>query len=128
MATFLPQRRPLASRFLQGPSQPSPGKQARTVSGSKRPRSPDHDDAPIHPHTKRVRATTQDCHTTSHKERKYAEREQKEAEFKQKYTRAFPGWIFYLDSETLAKNVEHTFRAKILHLGGVCHLRPYVQC
>lgn len=117
MATSLPQRRPLSSRFLQGPSQPSPPKQVRAVSGSKRPRSPDHGDAP---HTKRVRAITQDSATSRNinKERKNAERE---AEFKQKYTRAFPGWIFYLDSETLAKNVEHTFRAKILHLGGVGH-------
>lgn len=120
MASSLPQRRPLSSRFLQGPSQPSPTKQVRTVSGSKRPRSPDHGDASTHPNTKRVRAITQDSAASRNinKERKHAERE---AEFKQKYTRAFPGWIFYLDSETLAKNVEHTFRAKILHLGGVSY-------
>ncbi|KDR75415.1 hypothetical protein GALMADRAFT_280094 [Galerina marginata CBS 339.88] len=124
MSSFqITSRRPLTNRHLQGPSNPSPAKpHPRTVSGSKRPRSPDLGDAPPNFTTKRVRATLQDTPTPVpprdlQKERKHAEREQKATEFRQKYTRAFPTWIFYLDSENIGHNSEQTFRSKILHMG-----------
>ncbi|KAF8972962.1 Dfp1/Him1, central region-domain-containing protein [Flammula alnicola] len=120
MATLFPPRRALGNRSLQNPSNLTPSKQTRTVSGSKRARSPDHGDTQVSPTLKRVRATAPPIsrELQKDKERKQAEREQKEAEFRRKYTNAFPGWIFYLDSETLDHGAEQTFKSALLHLGG----------
>lgn len=116
-------RRPFSQRPLQIPQFFSPVKATRTASGSiKRPRSPDQlGDANL-PHltSKRARATLAVATTRDDdKTRKRAEREQ---EFKDKYTRAFPSWNFYfdlnsIDTDSAARNV---FEAKIKLLGGVC--------
>jgi hypothetical protein len=119
MATFPPlQRRPLASRSLQGPS---PAKQIRISSISKRPRSPDHSE-PQSAH-KRVRSvksvpTTRDLT----KEQRISEREQKEEEFRRKYSRSFPLWTFYLDIDNIDLSLVQSFKSRLRHFGAVCLL------
>lgn len=119
-------RRPLTSRTL------SPLKSTRSVSGSKRAHSPDPAADPVI--SKRVRAapspTTKQHNETRERDRqrKQAERQlraEKNAEFKEKYRRAFPGWKFYFDSDTIepanaiaAKICE----VKVKQLGGVIRL------
>ena len=125
MATFPAlQRRPLAGRSLQGPSNHSPSKQLRISSTSKRPRSPDH----CEPQTthKRVRsATVKSTVPTTRdltKEQRIAEREQKEEEFRRKYSRSFPLWTFYLDIDNIDPSLVQSFKYRLRHLGAVCLL------
>lgn len=120
MATFLPpQRRPLASRSLQGYLNPSPAKQLRISStSSKRPRSPDQPE----PH-KRVRSAivkpTVPATRDRTKEQRIAEREQKEEEFRRKYSRSFPLWTFYLDIDNIDSSLVQSFKSRLRHLGAV---------
>ena len=123
MATFPPlQRRPLASRSLQGYSNPSPAKQLRISSTSKRPRSPDHPE--LQTTHKRVRtATVKSTVPTTRdltKEQRIAEREQKEEEFRRKYSRSFPLWTFYLDIDNIDPSLVQSFKSRLRHLGAVC--------
>ena len=120
MATFPPlQRRPLASRSLQSHLNPSPVKQLRISSTSKRPRSPDHPE----PH-KRVRCATVKSTVPATrdltKEQRIAEREQKEEEFRRKYSRSFPLWTFYLDLDNIDPSLVQSFKSRLRHLGAVC--------
>ena len=121
MATFPTlQRRPLASRSLQGHSNPSPAKQLRISStSSKRPRSPDQPE----PH-KRVRSATVKSTVPATrdltKEQRIAEREQKEEEFRRKYSRSFPLWTFYLDIDNIDHSLVQSFKSRLRHLGAVC--------
>ena len=123
MATFPPlQRPPLASRSLQGYSNPSPAKQLRISLTSKRPRSPDHPE-PQTTH-KRVRsATVRSTVPTTRdiiKEQRIAEREQKEEEFRRKYSRSFRFWTFYLDIDNIDPSLVQSFKSRLRHLGAVC--------
>ena len=52
-------------------------------------------------------------------EEKKTEREQKEVEFREKYTRAFPTWKFYFDTEKPLSVNESSLRARVLSLGAV---------
>lgn len=134
MATALPHRRPLGTRSLQNPSQLPTTMSNRVASGSKRPRSPEHGETHARPSPKRVRATTLDNAPQGgtalpHRKNKdikmiakREERQEKADEFKRKYKKAFPGWIFYLDSESLSHQSVQTFKTQILHLGGVSKL------
>lgn len=132
MSALLAHRRlPLGNRTLQNPSNPSPAKQSRVVSGSKRARSPDNAELQMHTVLKRVRATAnvtpsptkvREQERVEEKTRRIAERQQKAKEFKQKFTSAFPSWTFYIDSETIDHKVEQGFKARILLLGGVWRL------
>jgi hypothetical protein len=48
------------------------------------------------------------------------EREQQRLEFKEKYSRAFPVWTFYLDGDTIDSPGQlESFRSRILQLGAV---------
>lgn len=60
------------------------------------------------------------------KERRHAEREQQRAEFKEKYTRAFPTFTFYFDVEHIDPTHGNLldFEARIRHLGGVSDQPP----
>lgn len=86
----------------------------------KRPRSPDHHD-PL-PTSKRVRPAPYPTHDPA-KDRRNPDKEkvkaQLKAEFKDKYCRAFPSWIFYFDSENTQA---HPFEARIHQLGAVSEL------
>ena len=96
-------RRPLASRALslQIPNVISPLK--RSLSGPfKRARSPD---TTVESASKRAKAIPP-SHTArdderKEKERKRTEREAQKEEFRIKYTRAFPSWVFYFDLDLL---------------------------
>ncbi|KAF8894915.1 Dfp1/Him1, central region-domain-containing protein [Gymnopilus junonius] len=123
MATFQPPRRPLANRSVQPhASYLSPTKSHRTVSGSKRPHSPDRQDVFSNLTTKRARAAPHGPSTQAprdlQKERRHMVREQREEEFKDKYKRAFPDWTFCFDSVDVSSSIVQTFKARILQLGG----------
>ncbi|KAG1864063.1 Dfp1/Him1, central region-domain-containing protein [Suillus tomentosus] len=116
-------RRPLSTRTLplQVPPTMSPFKQGvRSASLLlKRPRSPDPAaDASI----KRVRPTpTEATHGEDRKdkERRRVERETQKAEFRFKYTRAFPAWVFYFDldlSDPESAALRDSLVARVVHL------------
>ncbi|KAF9484458.1 hypothetical protein BDN70DRAFT_989551 [Pholiota conissans] len=127
MSLLSQQRQPLRSRVLQQPSNPSPARQCRTVSGSKRARSPEHAELQTHPSLKRARALVDVTPTRSkatererseQKAQRLREREQKEDEFRRKYTSAFASWRFYIDSETIDHKTAQAFKSRILLLKG----------
>ncbi|KAF9244854.1 Dfp1/Him1, central region-domain-containing protein [Melanogaster broomeanus] len=129
MATSL-NRRPLGTRqHLQQPFGRSPQK-SRTPSASvKRPRSPEPagDVLTTQTNPKRARATpTEPAPATvpdeerRDKEQRRQAREAAKNDFRIKYTRAFPSWVFYfdldqLDPETAA--VRNSLVSRVLHLG-----------
>jgi hypothetical protein len=119
MATL--NRRPLANRPIQACS---PLKSMRTVSGSKRARSPDIFDLNIaKPTSKRIKsvdASSAIAIRDSSRDKKHLEREQQKAEFRDKYTRAFPGFTFHFDDESVGAAVSEGYKAKVELLGAVC--------
>ncbi|TFK44599.1 Dfp1/Him1, central region-domain-containing protein [Crucibulum laeve] len=120
------QRRPLVNRPQTTTSVPAAINSSRSVSASfKRPRSPDHvEPSAPRPISKRPRSSVSSqvaCATRDvGKERRHAEREQQNAEFKEKYTRAFPSWTFYFDSENIdtEDSTIYMLEKRIEHLGG----------
>jgi len=110
MTSLFQSRRPLTSRIV--PNSPA---RTRVVSGIKRPRSPDHGGALAHPVTKRVRSNL----VAELQKEKMAEREQMEAEFRDKYTRAFPMWKFYFDTEKTLSVSQSSLKSRVLQLGAV---------
>ena len=117
MATTLPQRRPLETRSLQSLAK----KSNRVASGSKRARSPAHED---HPSPKRPRATGPEAQKHDRKEKKDkhdAEQREKAAEFKRKYRKAFPEWTFFFIGLDARK--EQFLRASVEKYGGVSDMR-----
>jgi regulatory subunit for Cdc7p protein kinase len=132
MATVM-RRQPLTSRTLSltTPAIVSPLKTfVRTVSGStKRPRSPEPDINASTNTVKRAKAAAPRSPAIGGderkaKEQKRAERELQRAEFKAKYTKAFPSWSFYFDLDHLDgdDSARELLESKISHLGGVCEL------
>ncbi|KAG6857261.1 hypothetical protein H0H87_007094 [Tephrocybe sp. NHM501043] len=118
MATL--NRHPLTSRHSHHlPSVVSSVKPNRTVSGSKRPRSPEPNVDPyVSPQTsKRVKAGDS-LSTTRDKVRERKEREQQKAEFKEKYTQAFPKFIFYVDELNIPVEDQDIYEESIEKLGG----------
>ena len=104
-------RRPLAPRSLHV-YPPTTLKATRTASGSaKRARSPDlvGDNIAIQATPpKRCKATQPSPSQVlnaprepKEREARKAEREAQKAEFREKYTRAFPGWVFHFDLDVL---------------------------
>jgi regulatory subunit for Cdc7p protein kinase len=131
MATL--SRRPLAPRtlHLQIPAV-IPQLKAGTFSGpNKRARSPEiaEDSAPQATPPKRARGTHpspapphQPACEAKDRERRRAEREAQKAEFRIKYTRAFPGWVFYFDLDILdpeSAASRRTLESKVSSLGAV---------
>ncbi|KAH7922365.1 hypothetical protein BV22DRAFT_1106658 [Leucogyrophana mollusca] len=134
MATPL-SRRALSARPLplQVPLETSPLKvNGRSISvSSKRARSPE----PAGDHglstVKRPRAvppspvpaTRQADDDRKDRERRRAAREAQKEEFRTKYTRAFPSWVFYIDldpydSESESASLRETLAARVTQLGG----------
>lgn len=101
-------RKPLANRV---PSN-------RSASLSKRPRSPDIllDPSGLRSSSKRVRPTPPATRSST-KDRKHAEREQQKAEFKDKFTRAFPTFTFCFDIDNVGP--VDALVSMIRQLGGV---------
>jgi hypothetical protein len=132
MAT-INRRPPLAPRALslQIPSVVSPLRRSVSVA-SKRPRSPD---PPGETTSKRAKnglpslgilAAHED--ERKEKERKKTEREAQKEEFRIKYTRAFPSWVFYFDLDLVdpdSASAREYLEAKVSQLGGVCYANYY---
>ncbi|KAG6862283.1 hypothetical protein C0995_015980 [Termitomyces sp. Mi166 len=120
MATL--NRRPLTNRHAhQLPTIAPSTKPQRTVSGNKRPRSPEPlaDSSVISQSSKRVKAIDPPpLARDKARERKYMEREQQKAEFKEKYTRAFPSFTFYFDELNITPEEQDFFEESIEKLGG----------
>ncbi|KAJ7078930.1 Dfp1/Him1, central region-domain-containing protein [Mycena belliarum] len=97
-----------------------PPLKSRSVSGSKRPRSPDQS-LEVQPKRQKAVASTNGQDVDKEKARRHAEREQQRTEFKDKYRRAFPSWKFYFDTDNIhPDNVSAVklAQAKIRQLGG----------
>jgi regulatory subunit for Cdc7p protein kinase len=126
-------RRPLTSRPIQTPIAISPFKtSARVVSSTaKRARSPEPagDAGIIQTTVKRARAIPPSPinhvareEDRKEKDRRKAERDAQKAEFRLKYTRAFPTWVFYFDLDALdpeSTSNRDTLEAQVVQLGGV---------
>ncbi|KAK0225774.1 Dfp1/Him1, central region-domain-containing protein [Armillaria fumosa] len=116
MSTTIGSRAPLANRATSKLGQ----KWARSVSGIKRPRSPEGDTAV---EFKRQRAAGPDISAPKYKEkeRKHTERAQKDKEFRDKYSRAFPTFIFHFDLSHLEPDtgLRKSLEARIVQLGGI---------
>lgn len=120
-------RRPLQPRAisLQIPSVLSPLK--RTGSGAyKRARSPD---PSVETNSKRVKGPVSPGtllardEERKERERRKLERDAQKEEFRVKYTRAFPSWVFYFDLDTLdpdSASAREYLEARVCQLGGVC--------
>lgn len=120
-------RPPLVPRALslQIPAVLSPLK--RSVSGApKRARSPD---TTGDGHSKRAKGGPPSPGTLAareeerkERERRKTEREAQKEEFRIKYTRAFPSWVFYFDLDLLdpdSASAREYLEAKVSQLGGV---------
>jgi regulatory subunit for Cdc7p protein kinase len=133
MATL--SRRPLAPRplHLHIPAVLPQLKTTRTSSVSvKRARSPDIGDNNAIQATppKRVKPAQPSpvqvanlAHDTKDREARKVEREAQKAEFRLKYTRAFPTWVFHFDLDVLdpeSAAVRKTLENKVSLLGAVC--------
>lgn len=126
MATVF-NRRPLGTRqHLQQLIGNSPQKSRTPSAAVKRPRSPEPTgDAP-----KRVRATLAEPITTTlpdeerkDKEQRRQAREATKNEFRVKYTRAFPSWVFYFDLDQLDPDIaalRNSLVSRVTQLGAVC--------
>lgn len=126
-------RRPLAPRLSQSViTVPSPPCSLKSVQLPKRPRSPDSATYNIGSLIKRHKPAAPPAiappiaakkeHKPDNvriKEQQKAEREQQRLEFKEKYTRAFPGWTFLLDSDFLKDHQVESLQSRIQQLGGV---------
>ncbi|KAJ7045376.1 Dfp1/Him1, central region-domain-containing protein [Mycena alexandri] len=80
-----------------------PLRQARSVSGSKRPRSPDQS-LEVVPKRLKAAASAGPGHRDKDLDRdktRKAERDQQRVEFREKYRKAFPGWRFYFDMDNI---------------------------
>jgi regulatory subunit for Cdc7p protein kinase len=120
-------RRPLGTRqHLQQLIGNSPQKSRTPSTAVKRPRSPEPTgDAP-----KRVRATLAEPITTTlpdeerkDKEQRRQAREATKNEFRVKYTRAFPSWVFYFDLDQLDPDIaalRNSLVSRVTQLGAVC--------
>ncbi|KAJ7675064.1 Dfp1/Him1, central region-domain-containing protein [Mycena rosella] len=100
-----------------------PAIKSRSVSGSKRPRSPDQslDVAPKRQKAVASAAGQREKEVDKEKLRRQVEREAQRKEFKEKYRRAFPAWRFYFDLDNIhPDNVSAVklAQAKIRQLGG----------
>ncbi|KAH7888787.1 Dfp1/Him1, central region-domain-containing protein [Phlebopus sp. FC_14] len=129
MATTV-NRRPLTTRQLQLPFRLSPQKLSSRTSlvTVKRPRSPEApgDVFSVQANSKRARAATESTAATTHDEER-REREQRrqareaaKVEFRVKYTRAFPSWVFYFDLDQLdpeSAALRNSLATRVTYLG-----------
>ncbi|KAJ7901697.1 Dfp1/Him1, central region-domain-containing protein, partial [Mycena olivaceomarginata] len=98
-----------------------PLRQSRSVSGSKRPRSPDQLLEVVPKRLKAAPGAVREKEVDKDKARRAAEREQQRVEFREKYSKAFPSWKFYFDLDNIRpENVSAVklAQAKIRQLNG----------
>lgn len=115
-------RPPLAPRStVQVPTTIAPqvALKAHPASILKRPRSPEpHNLAATHEIAQPKRHRTQSATTKENidKQQRRAEREARENEFRAKYTKAFPSWTFYFDTNDTERD---SLAPRVLQLDGV---------
>lgn len=131
MATAL-NRRPLGTRQHQQAIGNSPQKSRTPSASAKRPRSPDcvADVFVSQTNPKRVRPALPEPTTTTladeerkDKEQRRQAREAAKTEFRVKYTRAFPSWVFYFDLDQLdpdTATLRNSLASRVVQLGAVC--------
>ncbi|KAJ7262308.1 Dfp1/Him1, central region-domain-containing protein [Mycena haematopus] len=98
-----------------------PLKQSRSVSGAKRPRSPDQILEVVPKRLKAVPPTASASHREKEDKDKRREHHQQRVEFRDKYRKAFPSWKFYFDVDNiLPENVSaiKLAQAKVRQLNG----------
>ncbi|EAU91373.2 hypothetical protein CC1G_07408 [Coprinopsis cinerea okayama7 len=110
------ERRALSTRSMQPTILPN--RPRLLLPSFKRPRSPERDDSRAA--QKRVKPTSSNTSTRESKKDRHAEREQQRHEFKEKYTRAFPNWSFYVDCENIQakQSIVDELILRIEQLGG----------
>jgi regulatory subunit for Cdc7p protein kinase len=126
-------RQPFTSRSSQSlhPAH-SPARVLKPAQAHKRARSPDSSAHNLGSFIKKHKPTASNANSAvqtfkkdrtseyvKRKEQQRNDREQQRLEFKEKYRRAFPGWTFYLDSESIDAPQLESFRSRILQLEGV---------
>lgn len=72
--------------------------------------------------SKRVKAAPEVA-AASAQERK-ARRVEREQEFRDKYTKAFPNWVFYFDMESVGSGVKDVLGKRVAQMGAVCISLP----
>lgn len=115
-------RYPFATRLQPSQSLGPLDVAPRSVSGTKRPHSPE----PTNEAPKRHRAShnLSTAAALAQRERKQQDRQdkaQREAEFRDKYTRAFPAFIFYFDTESMQTelSLKAALQSRVDQLGAV---------
>lgn len=120
MATTAIVRNPLATKaHSQQASAPGPSwYSTRKLSSAKRAHSPEPQaDVPGNS-SKRAKAVPDASAAALALDRK-ARRVEREQEFREKYGRAFPNWVFYFDLETMAPAVKDALGKRVAQMGAV---------
>ena len=114
-------RQPLAPRPVV-PTNPQPSAKPFLPFMLKRPRSPEaiSNTSADHLNIKRTRTQSAGAKENVDKQLRRTEREAREAEFRAKYTKAFPSWTFYFDTTDAERN---DLAPRVQQLNGVCHSR-----
>lgn len=106
------------------PCHPTPATSSQKLSSAKRARSPE---PPILDplSSKRLKPAFSSNVREDTKKDKDRKRTEREREFRVKYTRAFPSWIFYFDIDDLSQDklaLRDRLQRGVLELGAVCIL------
>ncbi|KAF7793795.1 hypothetical protein EIP86_004916 [Pleurotus ostreatoroseus] len=117
MATAAIVRNPLTTK-AHSQHAPTPGslwQSMRKHNSAKRAHSPEpHPDA--HGNSSKRAKPTPEAAAASALERK-VRRAEREQEFREKYTKAFPNWVFYFDMETVAPNMKDALGKRVTQMG-----------
>ncbi|KAJ3556174.1 hypothetical protein NM688_g2173 [Phlebia brevispora] len=118
MATTAIVRNPLATKsHTQHVPTPGPSWQStRKIPSAKRAHSPEPQADAQGNISKRAKAAPEAATTTTVLDRK-ARRVEKEQEFRDKYSRAFPNWVFYFDLDTVPSTVKDTLGKRVAQMG-----------
>ncbi len=118
-------RNPLATRTLmQQTATPAPSWQTmRKVPPSKRARSPEPGGDAQGCSAKRPKAIAEPVAASTRDEQKRAEKDKKRVErdneFREKYSKAFPLWVFYFDLDTLVPAMKDKLGRRVTQMGSV---------
>ena len=120
MAATTVVRNPLAARTHATQQTNTPGTSwqiFRKIPSAKRAHSPEPPADPLGNSSKRAKAVTETgAATTYDKKLRRAERDN---EFRDKYSRAFPGFVFFFDQDYVAPNVKDALAKRVINMGAV---------
>lgn len=127
MATTTVVRNPLATRS-HSQQAPTPGpswQTTRKVPSAKRAYSPEPSIEAQGNSSKRAKAAAPESTTAPALDKKLLRRVEREQEFREKYSRAFPNWVFYFDLDTVAPAMKDSLGKRVVQMGAV---RVSSQC